>query len=57
MMSATYQKKWREPHGLVKVLITFNNGTADIARHCMTVCTGHFIALVVVVSDEHLIGY
>jgi hypothetical protein len=45
-MSASYQKKWREPHGLVKVLITFDNGTADITRHCMTVRTGHFIALV-----------
>lgn len=35
-----------EPHGLVKVLVAMYNRTADITRHSMTVCAGHFVALV-----------
>jgi len=39
------EEGWEEPHGLVKVIVADNDGTADIAGHRTTVCTGHFVAL------------
>jgi hypothetical protein len=47
------KRRGRGPHGLVEVFVALNDGTADITRHCMAVCTCHFVALLSASKRQH----
>jgi hypothetical protein len=44
-VSGLSEEEWGEPHGLVKVIVADDDGTADITGHRATVCTCHFVTL------------